>query len=105
MGDRYYLRPVCPHCGHLEDEDYYYAPTSGFMTHTCEKCKKEIDLEKLSGIDAISTATTEYGAKGIQKYKDSKKMEECFDYLVKLTVEEKKQALEFLKSFFLRGRE
>ena len=30
-------------------------------------------------------------------------MEECFDYLVKLTDEEKKQALEFLQSFALVG--
>ena len=29
-------------------------------------------------------------------------MEECFDYLVKLTDEEKKQALEFLKSFYFK---
>ena len=44
MGDRYYLTPKCPHCGYVEMEDYYYAPTSGFMFHACAMCKKEIDL-------------------------------------------------------------
>ena len=72
MGDRYYLNPKCPLCGHVEDEEYYYAPTSGFMTHKCEKCEGEIDLEKLSGINAVSTASTGYGAKAIQEYKRDK---------------------------------
>ncbi len=73
MGDRYYLTPKCPFCEHIEDEDYYYAPTSGFMTHRCENCDKEIDLEKLSGIDAESTASTKYGIKSIHEYKENKK--------------------------------
>lgn len=70
MGDRYYLNPKCPFCGHIEDEDYYYAPTSGFMKHTCESCGKDIDLEKLSGVDAESTASTEYGVRAIREMKD-----------------------------------
>ena len=67
MGDRYYLDPKCPECGHIEDDSYYYAPTSGFMTHKCEKCGATIDLEKLSGINAEGTATTEYGIKAIKR--------------------------------------
>lgn len=74
MGDRYYLNPKCPHCGHVEEEDYYYAPTSGFMTHICEKCKKEIDLEELSGVDAESTASTEYGVKAVREQKEKMKL-------------------------------
>jgi ribosomal protein S27E len=69
MGDRYFLNPKCPHCGHIEDDFYYYAPTSGFMTHKCESCDKVIDLEELSGINAESTASTEYGIKAIKKQK------------------------------------
>lgn len=75
MGDRYYLNPKCPHCSHVEDEEYYYAPTSGFMTHKCEKCGKEIDLEKLSGIDAESTANSKYGVRAVQEQK--RKMREA----------------------------
>lgn len=69
MGDRYYLNPKCPFCGHIEDEEYYYAPTCGFLTHTCEKCGKEIDLEKLSGISAEDCATTEHGVKAVKELK------------------------------------
>lgn len=72
MGDRYYLNPKCPFCGYEEEDYYYYAPTSGFMTHKCEKCGKEIDLEKLSGINAESTASTEHGVKAIGEYKNNK---------------------------------
>lgn len=72
MGDRYTLYPKCPFCGHVEDEDYYYAPTCGFMTHKCEKCGKEIDLETMSGVDAESTASTETGVKAIQEFKKRK---------------------------------
>ena len=68
-GDRYYLNPKCPSCGHEEEDYYYYAPTSGFLTHECEQCHKIIDLEKLSGIDAESTATTSYGIKAIKEMK------------------------------------
>ena len=75
MGDRYYLHLKCPHCGHIEDEDYYYAPTSGFLTHKCEACGKIIDLEKLSGIDAESTANTEHGVKAVEEFKKGFKKE------------------------------
>ncbi len=70
MGNIYYLNPKCPFCGHVEDEDYYYAPTSGFMTHKCESCGKEIDLEELSGINAESTASTEYGVRAVREMRD-----------------------------------
>lgn len=69
MGDRYHLNPTCHYCGHIENEDYYYVPTSGFMTHICEKCGKEIDLENLPGVDAESTASTKYGVKAVKGLK------------------------------------
>ena len=76
MGDRYYLDVTCPFCGHYQDGHgdemfmgVWYAPTSGFMTHNCEKCGKTIDLEQYSGIDAESTASTEYGVKAVQEQK------------------------------------
>jgi len=47
----------------------YYAPTSGFLTHKCEKCGKIIDLEKYSGIDAEGTARTKYGIKAVKEFK------------------------------------
>ncbi len=81
MGERYYLDVTCPFCGYKQDGNgdemfmgVWYAPTSGFMTHDCEKCKKTIDLEQYSGIDAESTASTEYGIKAVQEQK--KLMEE-----------------------------
>ena len=49
MGDRYILTVYCPDCGAVND-DVYYAPTCGFLTHTCEHCDKEIDLEEYTGI-------------------------------------------------------
>jgi ribosomal protein S27E len=83
MGDRYYLKVICPYCKHHQEEDVYYAPTSGFMTHDCEKCGKTIDLEKYSGIDAESTATTEYGVRAVKSLKKnirrSQKAQECDD--------------------------
>lgn len=74
MGDRYTLHPKCPYCFHIEEEMYYYAPTSGFLTHECENCKVIIDLETLSGIDAESTASTEYGIKAIKEMKNERRI-------------------------------
>lgn len=70
MGDRYYLDVKCKECGHIE-EGAYYAPTSGFLTTKCPKCGYETDLEKYSGIDAESTATTEDGVKAVRDMKES----------------------------------
>ena len=41
MGTRYYLTLTCPHCGTFNNE-VYFAPTSGFGSHSCLniKCKK-----------------------------------------------------------------
>ena len=49
MGDRYFLTVVCPECKAV-NEDVYYAPTCDFLTHTCESCGHEIDLEEYTGI-------------------------------------------------------
>ena len=70
MGDRYYITVVCE-CGYKED-DVYYAPTCGFLYWTCPKCKKEIDLEENSGIDAEGCASTQYGIDAVQDLKKSK---------------------------------
>jgi len=68
MGDRYYLKVKCK-CGYIDD-DVYYAPTCGFMTWKCPKCKKVIDLEQYSGIDAEGCANTEYGIKAVKELKN-----------------------------------
>ena len=49
MGDRYFLTVVCPECKAV-NEDCYYAPTCDFLTHTCESCEHEIDLEEYTDI-------------------------------------------------------
>lgn len=71
MGERIILKVKCD-CGEV-DEEAYYAPTSGFMTWKCPKCKKIIDLEEYSGIDAESTATTEYGVRAVREFKKEMK--------------------------------
>lgn len=40
MGDRFELVKDCVYCGTKKD-DIWYAPTSGFYTFECVKCKKE----------------------------------------------------------------
>jgi len=72
MGNRYYLNVKCPFCGYQQD-GVYYAPTSGFMTHDCEKCGKTIDLEEYSGINAELTASTENGIEFVRKQKKEMK--------------------------------
>lgn len=78
MGDRYYLEVTCPFCKHKQDGNgdelfmgVWYAPTSGFITYDCEKCGKTIDLEKYSGINAESTASTEHGVKAVRELKQT----------------------------------
>ena len=73
MGDRYTLQVECK-CGY-KDDDVWYAPTCGFLYWTCPKCKKEIDLEKYSGIDAEGCASTEYGIAGVRQQKEEHKPE------------------------------
>ena len=48
MGDRYILTVTCPKCNKTDD-DVYYAPTCGFITHRCS-CGHVIDLEEETGI-------------------------------------------------------
>ncbi len=68
MGDRITFRMECPSCGEV-DEECYYAPTCGFTTWKCPKCKKEIDLEKYTGISAESCANTKEGLDYIKRLK------------------------------------
>ena len=68
MGDRYVLEIKCE-CGE-RDDDVYYAPTWGFITWKCPKCKKIIDLEEYSGIDAESCANTEVGVESVKRLKE-----------------------------------
>ena len=65
MGDRYTLQgKVCPYCEKEQDE-VYYAESSGFLTHKCEYCKKE-------SIITMGFALTKATKKEIkQLYKDS----------------------------------
>jgi len=67
MGDRYTLTVKCE-CGFVDD-DAWYAPTCGAMNWECPKCKRVINLEKYSGIDAESCANTEFGAETIREFK------------------------------------
>ena len=44
MGDRYTLyERKCPKCNEPQDE-IYYAPSSGFLTHTCDNCKQLFEI-------------------------------------------------------------
>jgi len=68
MGTRYFLTVVCE-CG-AEEEDVCYAPTCGFVSHTCSGCGTEIDLEKYTGItykDASNRAEIEAIIAGMMK--------------------------------------
>jgi len=58
MGDRYILTVVCPECG-TEDDDVFYAPTCGFVTHKCSGCGIELDLEKYTGITYSDVSNAE----------------------------------------------
>lgn len=49
MGDRYILDVECPECNNI-DETVYYAPTCGFVSHTCSGCGTRIDLAEYTGI-------------------------------------------------------
>lgn len=68
MGARYDVDGICPHCG--KEFSAWYAPTSGFLYHTHD-CGFEIDLESYTGINAESTASTQYGIEAIQKFRKS----------------------------------
>jgi phage FluMu protein Com len=69
MGDRYTLSVKCPGCGY-EDDDVWYAPTCGYMAWQCPKCKKEVNLEEYSGIDAMGCANTSYGEKFVEEQRE-----------------------------------
>lgn len=68
MGDRITLIRDCIYCGHAND-DIYFAPTCGFLTFKCEKCKKEnfittdLEVKKIKNVterdvyQAISNAS------------------------------------------------
>lgn len=49
MGDRYIIDMTCPEC-EFYDDDVYFAPTCGFITWQCPKCKHEVDLCEETGI-------------------------------------------------------
>lgn len=68
MGDRYILTIKCSKCEKIHD-DVWYAPTSGFLTFTCS-CGEVIDLEKVSGINAESTAKTPSGIEAIKQFRE-----------------------------------
>lgn len=63
MGTRYTVEVWCE-CG--REDEAWYAPTSGFLDWTCPVCKRVLDLETLTGIDAESTATTIHGVNAIR---------------------------------------
>ena len=44
MGTRYFLALECSHCGQV-NEECYYAPTCDFLTHKCDHCGVEFDIE------------------------------------------------------------
>ena len=46
MGIRYWLTLQCPLCGDINN-DIYYAPTCDFLTHKCDHCCEEFDIEAL----------------------------------------------------------
>jgi phage FluMu protein Com len=72
MGSRYIIEVECDSCGY-EDNDAPYAPTSGFLDWQCPRCKKVIDLEAYTGIDAESTASTSYGVESVREQKGERR--------------------------------
>ena len=72
MGDRITLEVTCSKCGKI-DEQVWYAPTCGVMTWKCPMCGTIIDLEKYTGVDADSMASTEYGRKAIAEQRKEMK--------------------------------
>jgi len=44
MGTRYFLTLTCPYCNQI-NSDCYYAPTCGFLTHQCDRCGAEFNIE------------------------------------------------------------
>jgi hypothetical protein len=76
MGDRYVLTVKCK-CGFI-DNNVWYAPTCGFMIWECPKCKRVVNLEKYSGIDAEGCANTEEGIRAVRKLK--KKLKKSDDF-------------------------
>jgi len=44
LGTRYFLTVSCLQCGRTNN-DIYYAPTCGFLTHKCDHCGVEFDIE------------------------------------------------------------
>ncbi len=39
MGTRYHLTLKCPYC-EIKNEDVYFAPTCGMVSHKCTACQK-----------------------------------------------------------------
>lgn len=68
MGTRYLITVECPACGHRET-DVYYAPTCGFVTHTC-KCGCVIDLEEYTGISEEEASNADLIEEIVGKYAD-----------------------------------
>ena len=58
MGDRYLVTIKCPKCGYTEG-DVYYAPTCGFLTWRCPKCKRMVDLAVYTGISEAEASNKE----------------------------------------------
>jgi hypothetical protein len=67
MGDRYIISVTCPRCD-TADDDCYYAPSCGFLTHKCEKCGYIIDLEEYTGITREDCSNVEEIKKIVEDY-------------------------------------
>lgn len=57
MGDRYELSNLkCSYCKFHQEESQYYAPTCGFLTFKCEKCKRynfittDLEVKKIGDV-------------------------------------------------------
>jgi phage FluMu protein Com len=59
MGDRYELNLKCAYCNRLQDEWVYYAPTCGFITFKCDKCKKTNFIHSIFKAGKIEELTYE----------------------------------------------
>jgi len=79
MGDRYNLTKECIYCGNTNDE-VYYAPTCGFLTFICDKCKKENFITtdfKVKKIEDVTKKDVYWAISNASNMMDEKMIKEC----------------------------
>jgi hypothetical protein len=65
MGARYIIEITCQ-CGYADGA--YYAPTCGFLTWTCPRCRAVIDLEAWCGITPAQASNADEIRARVEEY-------------------------------------